>query len=71
MGDRMNLPLLKLDMGSVVLGIFAIILLLSGWPFSNPMTSEDLWQWIWKGILWITLLGALVSTAKIVSEKYL
>ncbi len=66
-----NLPLLKLDIGSVTLGAIAIVILMTGWPFGNPMSLEDIWTWGWKGIFWITLLGTIVTSLKIISDKYI
>ncbi len=64
-----NLPLFKLDKGSVTLGIFAVIILVTGFPFGNPKTFEDIWVMAWTGVFWFALLGAVIKSMKMLADK--
>ncbi|MEE9118250.1 MAG: hypothetical protein V3U02_06625 [Calditrichia bacterium] len=51
------------------MGIFAVIILVTGFPFGNPKTFEDIWVMAWTGVFWFALLGAVIKSMKMLADK--
>jgi len=42
---------------AIITGLIALVILVKGWPFGNPVEFAEIWIYLWRGIFTISLVG--------------